>query len=99
VSVKEVSMQRLVTMDLTNANLEAFEAYEARVLPLLGKHGGQLEMRVRSVDGSCETHLLFFPHAQAYQNYLSDPDRVAARCDWERCGAKSSGVEVMDVPM
>jgi hypothetical protein len=41
-------MRRPVTIDLTNANLEAFEAYEARVLPLLGKHGGRLEMRVRS---------------------------------------------------
>ena len=71
-------MRRLVTIDLSNADVSIYEAYEATVLSLLGKHGGRLEMRVRSLDGCSETHLLFFPSAQAFDSYRADPIRVAA---------------------
>ncbi|MDB5460186.1 MAG: hypothetical protein JWO72_1927 [Caulobacteraceae bacterium] len=87
-------MRRLVTIDLAGADLAMFEAYEAKVLPLLEKYGARLEMRVRSVDGQCETHLLFFPDAQSVEGYRSDPNRVAVLTEWERSGAKSSIVEV-----
>ena len=87
-------MRRLVTIDLSDADVPIFEAYEATVLSLLDKHGGRLEMRVRSLDGCSETHLLFFPSAQALENYRADPIRVAAQDDWQRCGAKSDVVEV-----
>ena len=87
-------MLRLVTIDLADANLELFEAYEAKVLPLLEKHGGRLEMRVRSLDGRCETHLLFFPDAQCAADYRSDPARLAVLSEWDRCGARSTVVEV-----
>ena len=87
-------MRRLVTIDLSNADVPVFEAYEASVLSLLDKHGGRLEMRVRSLDGRSETHLLFFPDAQAFENFRADPIRVAAQDDWQRCGAKSVVTEV-----
>jgi hypothetical protein len=87
-------MRRLVTIDLSNADVSIFEAYEATVLSLLGKHGGRLEMRVRSLDGCSETHLLFFPSAQAFDSYRADPIRVAAQDVWQRCGARSVVVEV-----
>lgn len=87
-------MRRLVTIDLSDADVPVFDAYEATVLSLLDKHGGRLEMRVRSLDGCSETHLLFFPSAQAFENYRADPIRVAAQDDWQRCGAKSVVTEV-----
>jgi uncharacterized protein (DUF1330 family) len=83
-----------VTIDLTGADLGVFEAYESKVLALLEKHGGKLEMRVRALDGSCETHLLHFPSAQAFETYLSDPARLAIRGEWERSGARSTAIEV-----
>jgi hypothetical protein len=83
-------MHRLVLIDLTHADLEVFEAYEATVLPLVANHGGRLELRVRALDGLSETHLLYFPSEQAFEAYRTDPARVAAQDDWARCGAKSS---------
>lgn len=90
-------MRRLITIDLAGADMEAFETYEAKVLPLLGKYGGRLEMRVRSLDRSCETHLVFYPDAESFERYLTDPLRVAVEGDWQRCGAKSVAVEVEQV--
>jgi len=87
-------MRRLVTIDLSDADVPIFEAYEATVLSLLDKHGGRLELRVRSLDGRTETHLLFFPSAQAFDKYRADPIRVAAQDDWQRCRAKSVVTEV-----
>jgi hypothetical protein len=87
-------MHFLATIDLTDARLDEFNAYEAKVLPLLQNHGARLEMRVRSLDGKSETHLLFFPDAQALANYRADPGRVAVQGEWERCGARSSILEV-----
>lgn len=81
-------MLRLVTIDLTRADLEVFEAYEATVLPLVANHGGRLEFRVRSVDGASETHLLYFPSDDAFEAYRTDPARVAAQGEWARCGAE-----------
>jgi len=87
-------MHHLVTIDLKDANVELFEVYEATVLPLLQKHGAKLEMRVRAVDGSTETHLLSFPDAQSYEAYLQDPKRLNARHIWESSGARANSIEV-----
>jgi uncharacterized protein (DUF1330 family) len=91
-------MRRLVTIDLTSADVSAFEAYERKVLALLADHGGRLEFRVRSVDGTSETHLLQFPDAGAYDAYRADPRRQALQDEWGRCGATSSAVDVEPVP-
>ena len=69
-------MQLLVHIDLAGADLEAFEAYEAAVLPLLADHGGEVLQRLRGVDRLAETHLLGFPSRQAYEAYLADPRRT-----------------------
>jgi uncharacterized protein (DUF1330 family) len=79
----------LVAIDLSNADIPAFEAYEEKVLSLVPRHGGRLEMRVRSQDGQTETHLLFFPDEQAFDRYRSDPRRIALAPEWEQSGAKS----------
>jgi hypothetical protein len=80
---------RLVTIDLTAADLDAFEHYEAKVLDLVPNHGGRLEMRVRALDGRTETHLLYFPDEAAFEGFRADPGRLALSGDWERCGARS----------
>lgn len=83
-------MLRLVTIDLSRADLDAFERYEASVLALLPKHRGRLELRVRALDGRTETHLLYFPDEQAFDAYRSDPARLALADEWKRCGAVST---------
>ncbi len=45
--------------------LEAFAAYDARVLPLLAEHGGTLERRLQSADAQVELHLVSFPSDEA----------------------------------
>ena len=82
-------MLRLVTIDLSGADLAAFERYEAAVLAIAPRHGGRLELRVRSLDGRTETHLLHFPNAAAFDAYSSDPARLALADDWKKCGASS----------
>jgi uncharacterized protein (DUF1330 family) len=82
-------VRRLVTIDLTDADVAMFEAYEAKVLPLVEKHGGRLELRVRALDGRSETHLLYFPDAKAAEDYRADPARIAVLGEWEACGAKA----------
>ena len=59
------------------------------VLPLVEKHGGRLEARVRSLDGKTETHIVFYPDEPSYQAFLSDPVRQEARTIWEQSGAKA----------
>ena len=91
-------MLRLVTIDLSRADLEVFERYEASVLALLPKHRGRLELRVRALDGQTETHLLYFPDEQAFDAYRSDPARLALADEWKRCGALSTVQLVERVP-
>jgi hypothetical protein len=90
-------MRRLVTIDLSHADVGRFEAYESKVLPLLDRHAGRLEWRLRAVDGSSETHLLSFADMDAYQSYRADPAREAAQDEWRSCGAVSFGLDVETV--
>ena len=83
-------MLRLVTIDLSQADLDVFERYEASVLALLPKHRGRLELRVRALDGRSETHLLYFPDEQAFDAFRSDPARLVLADEWKRCGALST---------
>jgi len=82
-------MLQLVTIDLSDADIVMFEAYEAKVLALLAAHGGVLEARVRSLDGRIETHLLCFPDTEAFDGYCWNPDRIALLEQWERSGARA----------
>jgi uncharacterized protein (DUF1330 family) len=80
-------MLQLVTIDLSDADIALFESYEAKVLALLAAHGGRLKARVRALDGRSETHLLFFPDAEAFDGFCWNPDRIAALDEWDRSGA------------
>jgi hypothetical protein len=87
-------MRRLVMINLESANIADFEAYEAVVLPLVRKHGGRVEMRVRSISGDREVHLLYFPDSEAFEAYRQDPRRLEGSYLWEASRAQSEVVLV-----
>lgn len=67
-----------LVVDLADDAIAPFDAYERRVLPLLARHGGRLDRRLRTADGRTEIHLLSFTDRAGYDAYLADPDRAAA---------------------
>lgn len=72
-------MLLLVRIDLRNADLVAFDRYEALVLGRIQAYGGAVEFRVRSVDQKSETHLLSFPDSTALENFRKDEVRSRAQ--------------------
>jgi len=80
----------LVEIDLSNADLALFDAYEAQVLVLLSGYGANLIERLRSTDGMAEFHLLEFPNETALDAFRSDPVRASLQELWDRCGATST---------
>jgi hypothetical protein len=67
-----------LVVDLAPDAVAPFDAYERRVLPLLERHGGRLDRRLRTADGRAEVHLLSFPDRAGYDAYLADPERADA---------------------
>jgi uncharacterized protein (DUF1330 family) len=65
--------------DIEPASVELFRAYEEQVLALLERHGGRLERRLRTPDGTTEIHLVAFESQEGYDAYSDDPDRLRAR--------------------
>ncbi|MGA0598662.1 hypothetical protein [Enterovirga sp. CN4-39] len=84
----------LAAFDLSAADIATFDAYEAKVLPLLAAHGGELLWRVRSVDRATEYHLLRFASETGLQRYRQDPLRMAAAPLFASSGALASVTEV-----
>jgi uncharacterized protein (DUF1330 family) len=87
-------MRFLVTIDLSQADIAAFEEYEGQIVPLLAHYGAAMEVRVRSIDQKSEVHLLHFPDDAAHRAFLADPKRQAMRPIMEGSGATSTVVEV-----
>lgn len=90
-------MRKLVVIDLSCADTALFELYERKVLPLLSKYGGQLELSVRSVDGVTETHVLYFPDVKCFEDFISDPSRTALNDEWKLTGVISTITDVEQV--
>jgi uncharacterized protein (DUF1330 family) len=87
----------LVQIDLSEADIGQFEAYEAAVQPLMARYGGRIDLCLRAVDDRSETHLVRFPDAAAAAAYRTDPDRVAFQPLWQGCGARSTVSEVRQI--
>jgi hypothetical protein len=87
----------LMLARLPEAGLEAFDAYESAVLPLLAEHGGRLERRLRTPDEQVEAHLVTFPDDEALAAYRADPRRAASAPLLEASGAEVELLEVRDV--
>ena len=83
----------LVNIDLTRADMAAFEDYERKVLARLPIYGARLEERLRSVDERTEVHLVFFPDPGALDAFRADPVRVSLQAIWDRSNASSAMTE------
>lgn len=84
--------------DVEPASLERFRAYEELVLPLLARHGGRLERRLRSLDGTSEIHLIAFDSHDGYNAYIADPDRLSARASLTGAHVTQRVLTVSDAP-
>jgi hypothetical protein len=87
----------LMLARLPEAGLEAFDAYESAVLPLLAEHGGRLERRLRTLDDRVEAHVVTFPDDEALAAYRTDPRRSAAAPLLESSGAEVELLAVREV--
>ena len=79
------------------AGVQAFQRYEAAVLPLLADHGGRLDRRLRSADGTVEVHLIAFDEPGGLAAYRADPRRAQHAPLLEESGAEIELLEVEDV--
>lgn len=85
-----------VLVELGDAAVAPFDAYERGVLPLLGRHGGTLERRLRTPDGRTEVHVVSFASRAGYDAYLADPDRAAFRPLLDGLDVRQRLLEVQD---
>jgi hypothetical protein len=71
-----MSVQFMLDIDLSTADIELFDRYEDLALRLLAEHGGVVLARVRDVAERREWHLLRVPNRAAWEAFRSDPRRV-----------------------
>jgi hypothetical protein len=93
-------MDRLLLVllaDLPESSAPAVRTYEDPVLPLLERHGGRLERRLRTADGLTEVHLLSFADRAGFQGYLDDPERAGHRTLLDGSPYDQRLLEVTDV--
>ncbi len=87
----------LVVAHMPPGGVADFARYEDAVLPLLSDHGGELQRRLRSEDGTNEVHLVGFPSAAAYAAYRADPRREELAHLLAASGARVTVHELRDV--
>ena len=85
--------------DIEPAAVESFRRYEDRVLPLLARHGGRLQRRLRTADGTTEVHVLDFDGQEGYDAYMRDPERAQARAELADAAVVQRVLAVGDVPV
>ena len=78
--------------------VEAFQRYEAAVLPLLADHGGRLARRLRSAAGDVEVHVVEFDLPAGLDAYRADPRRAEHAGLLTESGARIELLEAEDVP-
>jgi hypothetical protein len=69
----------VMVADVAREGVEAFQRYEAAVLPMLERHDGRLERRLRTADGQAEVHIVSFGSRAGYDAYIADPERADHR--------------------
>jgi uncharacterized protein (DUF1330 family) len=65
----------VMVADIPSGAEADFQAYESAVLPLLQRHGGRLERRLRTDDALTEVHIVSFDSREGFQSYLADEER------------------------
>ena len=88
----------VLVVDVPADGVAAFQRYEELVLPLLARHGGRLERRLRTADALAEVHVVRFRDRGAYEEYAADPERARARGVLEGVALVQRVLEVTDVP-
>ena len=86
-----------LTVRIPAAGVSEFRAYEDRVLPLLAEHGGTLERRLRSADGTVEVHIVHFASQENYGRFRNDPRRATAAHLMAASGAVVELIEMHNV--
>jgi hypothetical protein len=86
-----------VTLKVPLAGVRDFQAYEARVLPLVAEHGGVLQRRLRNGDGTVECHVLRFPSRAAFDAFRGDQRRATLAPLLAASGATAEVYEMTDV--
>lgn len=87
----------VMVADLRADDVTAFQRYESLVLPLLARHGGRLERRLRTEDALTEVHVVSFASKQGYEAYLADEERQAHRSLLEDADVTQRLLQVHDV--
>lgn len=77
--------------------ISTFATYEGHVLPVLAEHGGVLQRRLRSGNGSVEIHVVCFPSALAFTRFREDPRRTQHAPELEASGAHIELLQLEDV--
>jgi hypothetical protein len=90
----EETVLLVAVVDMASGHTETGRRYEDEVSMLLGRHGGSLEMRLRSTDSTAEVHMIRFQSRAGYESFLIDPDRLALR---DELGAAVPTTRVIEV--
>lgn len=69
----------VMVADIPPGAESAFQRYESLVLPLLARHGGELERRLRTDDSLNEVHIVSFESQDGYESYIADEERQSHR--------------------
>jgi hypothetical protein len=85
----------VAVVDVPPGGVAAFRLYEGEVLPLLRRHGGRVERRLSTPDGTTEVHVLSFVSEEGYRAYLGDPERARHRVLLSGCETRQRVVEAV----
>ena len=66
----------VVLIDIPPEDTAIVVTYEDAVLPLLNRHGGRLQRRLRAVDQSAELHIISFDSREGQEAFATDPSRL-----------------------
>ena len=83
--------------DIPEGAEAGFQAYESAVLPLLPRHGGRLERRLRTEDALVEIHVVSFESRDGFESYLADDERQSHRGLLDGLGVAQRVLLVNDV--
>jgi len=78
--------------------VQAFQDYERNVLPLLQRHDGRLERRLRTPNSLAEVHIVSFATRAGYESYMTDPERLSFRQLLDGVEVRQRLLEASDVP-
>ncbi len=93
----ETRLILVMMADVAREGVEPFQRYEAAVLPMLERHDGRLERRLRTVNGQAEVHIVSFASRAGYDAYIADPERADHRAMLEGVALTQRLLEVFDV--